>query len=112
MPRSVRVCHVITLLELGGAQQNTLYTVSHLGEPFLPSLVCGPGGILDDDARRLGVPLHFVPSLTRRLRPGRDLAALFALARIFRRERPDIVPTHSSKAGNVGRLAAAPAARP
>src|SRR3989441_989160 len=106
MPRSVRVCHVITLLELGGAQQNTLYTVSHLGEPFRPSLVCGPGGILDDDARRLGVPLQFVPSLTRRVRPDRDLAALFALARIFRRERPDIVHTHSSKAGILGRLAA------
>ena len=106
MPRSVRVCHVITLLELGGAQQNTLYTVSHLGEPFRPSLVCGPGGILDDDARRLGVPLQFVPSLTRPVRPDRDLAALLALARIFRRERPDIVHTHSSKAGILGRLAA------
>ena len=112
MPRTIRVCHVITLLELGGAQENTLYTVSHLGEPFVPSLVCGPGGILDDEARRLGVPLHFVPSLTRRVRPGRDLAALFALARIFRRERPDIVHSHSSKAGILGRLAARLAAVP
>lgn len=112
MPRTIRVCHVITLLELGGAQENTLYTVSHLGEPFRPSLVCGPGGILDDDARRLGVPLQFVPSLTRRVRPDRDLAALLALARIFRRERPDIVHTHSSKAGILGRLAARLAAVP
>ena len=112
MPRTIRVCHVITLLELGGAQENTLYTVSHLGEPFRPSLVCGPGGILDDDARRLGVPLQFVSSLTRRVRPDRDLAALLALARIFRRERPDIVHTHSSKAGILGRLAARLAAVP
>ncbi len=106
MPRALRVCHVITLLELGGAQENTLYTVSHLRPAFRPVLVCGPGGILDDDAKRLGVPLHFVPALGRALRPGRDLAALRALIRIFRAERPDIVHTHSSKAGILGRLAA------
>ncbi len=106
MPKVLRVCHVITLLELGGAQENTLYTVAHLGAGFLPSLVCGPGGILDDDAKRLGVPLRFVPALGRPVRPHRDLAALLALVRIFRRERPDIVHTHSSKAGILGRLAA------
>jgi glycosyltransferase involved in cell wall biosynthesis len=106
MARTIHVCHVITLLELGGAQENTLYTVSHLGEPFRSSLVAGPGGILDDDARGLGLPVHFVPSLRRHVRPGHDLAALLALVRIFRRERPDIVHTHSSKAGILGRLAA------
>ena len=106
MQGTIRVCHVITLLELGGAQENTLYTVSHLRAPFRPLLVCGPGGILDEDARRLGVEVRFVPSLVRAVRPFRDLAALLALARIFREERPDIVHTHSSKAGILGRLAA------
>lgn len=101
-----RVCHVITRLELGGAQDNTLYTVSHLRAPFQASLMCGPGGILDDEAQRLGVPLRFVPSLQRPIRPHRDLAALLHLARLFREERPDIVHTHSSKAGILGRLAA------
>jgi len=104
--RGVRVCHVITRLELGGAQDNTLYTVSHLGEPFAPSLVCGPGGILDEEAARLPVPVRFVPSLQRRIRPHRDAAALAHLVRLFRDERPDIVHTHSSKAGILGRLAA------
>lgn len=104
--RGVRVCHVITRLDLGGAQDNTLYTVSHLRPPFLPSLLCGPGGILDEEARRLGVPLWFVPSLQRDIRPQRDLAALLHLARLLREERPDIVHTHSSKAGILGRLAA------
>jgi glycosyltransferase involved in cell wall biosynthesis len=91
---------------MGGAQDNTLYTAAHLGPPFAPSLVCGPGGLRDDDARRSGVPVTFVPSLVREIRPARDLAALAALIRIFRRERPAIVHTHSSKAGIVGRLAA------
>ena len=106
MPGTIRVCHVITLLELGGAQENTLYTVSHMKPPFVPALVCGPGGILDEDARRLGVRVRYVPSLCRAVRPARDLAAFLALVRVFREERPDIVHTHSSKAGILGRLAA------
>jgi glycosyltransferase involved in cell wall biosynthesis len=106
MPGTIRVCHVITLLELGGAQENTLYTVSHLKAPFVPSLVCGPGGILDEDAKRIGIRVRFVPSLARAVRPARDLAAFLALVRIFREGRPDIVHTHSSKAGILGRLAA------
>jgi glycosyltransferase involved in cell wall biosynthesis len=103
----VRVCHVITRLELGGAQENTLYTVAHLRPPFAPSLVCGPGGLLDAEARAIpGLELCFVPSLVRPIRPGRDLAATLALWRLFRRLRPAIVHTHSSKAGILGRLAA------
>jgi glycosyltransferase involved in cell wall biosynthesis len=104
---TVRVCHVITQLELGGAQENTLYTVAHLRAPFRPSLVCGPGGLLDDDARRLAdVPVAFVPSLVRPIRPWSDLHALARLVAILKLERPSIVHTHSSKAGILGRLAA------
>ena len=54
MKAPARVLHVITQLELGGAQQNTLYSCAHLDRArFAPVLVCGPGGILDDDARAL-----------------------------------------------------------
>ena len=106
MPQVLRVCHVITRLELGGAQENTLYTVTHLRAPFEATLVCGPGGLLDDEAKSRGVPIRFVPSLVRQVSPARDLAALRALTRIFRETRPDIVHTHSSKAGILGRLAA------
>jgi glycosyltransferase involved in cell wall biosynthesis len=103
----VHVAHLITLLELGGAQDNTLYTVAHLRAPFRPALICGAGGMLDDEARSLpGIPVHFVPSLGRSIRPLRDLRALLALVRILRRMRPAIVHTHSSKAGILGRLAA------
>jgi glycosyltransferase involved in cell wall biosynthesis len=103
----VGVCHVITRLDLGGAQDNTLYTVAHLHAPFRPSLVCGEGGILDEEARRIpDVPVTFVSSLVRDIRPHRDFAALCRLVRILRRVRPMIVHTHSSKAGILGRLAA------
>jgi glycosyltransferase involved in cell wall biosynthesis len=99
---------VITKLELGGAQQNTLYTVSHLDRTrFEPLLAAGTGGLLDEEAARLEhVEVHFLPSLRRAVRPASDLAALLQLTALFRRRMPDIVHTHSSKAGILGRWAA------
>ena len=105
----VRVLHIITQLELGGAQQNTLYTCGHLDPSrFAVSLACGTGGYLDAEARALdGVPVFFVPALVREVRPYQDLRALVALVRVIEKSRPDIVHTHSSKAGILGRWAAA-----
>jgi glycosyltransferase involved in cell wall biosynthesis len=108
---SPRVCHVITCLELGGAQENTLHTVRTLRPPFQAGLLAGPGGLLDEEARRT-IEVEFVPSLVRPIRPWRDLQAIADLTRRFRRLAPDIVHTHSSKAGMVGRLAARAAGVP
>ena len=104
----VRVCHVITRLELGGAQQNTLHTVAHLDRcRFEPSLIAGPGGPLDEDARRIpDASVTFLPELVRAVSPARDARALVKLVRIFKDIAPDIVHTHSSKAGILGRWAA------
>jgi glycosyltransferase involved in cell wall biosynthesis len=104
---TLRVAHIITQLELGGAQRNTLYTVTHLHhDRFAPLLITGENGILDDEARHSGVPVVFVRSLVRTIRPWKDVQALIALYRILRHLRPHIVHTHSSKAGILGRLAA------
>ncbi|MGD8376524.1 MAG: glycosyltransferase family 4 protein [Acidobacteriota bacterium] len=105
--RKLRVAHVITRLELGGAQRNTLHTVQHLDRTrFEPLLVTGEGGILDAEARRSDVPVRFLSTLVRPIAPARDAAALLRLAALFRSIRPDIVHTHSSKAGILGRAAA------
>ncbi len=109
-PVPTPVFHIITMLELGGAQQNTLHTVASLNrDEFAPQLICGPGGMLDAEARALDLPVHFVPELVRPIHPPKDLTATRTIARLLRpstKSQPVVVHTHSSKAGIVGRTAA------
>lgn len=102
------VCHVITKLELGGAQEVALHLVGHLSrERYRPILVTGPRAWLTEEARSLpGVELIEVSALRREIRPLADLRAFLELIALFRRLRPSIVHTHSSKAGILGRWAA------
>ncbi len=108
---AVKICHVITRLIVGGAQENTVLTCAHLDRTrYAPLLVSGPEtgteGDLAAEAKQLGVRIRVVPTLVREIAPQRDLDAALRLWRLFVRERPAIVHTHSSKAGIVGRLAA------
>ncbi len=102
------VCTIITMLELGGAQEVVLFTVANLDRTkYRPVLLAGPGGLLTEEAKALpGVAVEIVPSLGRPIRPWRDLRALVELVRLLRRHQPQVVHTHSSKAGVLGRWAA------
>ena len=105
----IPVVHVITKLEFGGAQLNTLYTVASLDrERFEPVLMTGPGGYLMPEARDQGLDLRIVPSMDRAIKPGVDAATFRELGKLLEpyRGRPAIVHTHSSKAGILGRWAA------
>lgn len=108
------VVHVITRLEWGGAQENTLHTVSELDSArYERYLLSGRGGVLDPAAERIpGCRFRHVDSLVREIRPLRDLQSLASLTALLREEKrrirgtPLIVHTHSSKAGILGRAAA------
>lgn len=109
--KGLRVLHVITRLIVGGAQENTLATVAGLrarGHEVM--LVTGPSsgaeGSLLGRARALGIEPVVVPELVREVRPTRDLIALGRLYRLIRAGRFDLVHTHTSKAGALGRVAA------
>jgi glycosyltransferase involved in cell wall biosynthesis len=104
------VHHVITRLIAGGAQENTILSCQALRDRYEILLVTGPPdgreGSLLDDARRRGIEVRVVDELVRPVSPRRDVAAFQRLRGIFESERPDIVHTHSSKAGILGRAAA------
>ena len=106
------IVHIITKLELGGAQQNTLFTVAHLNrERFQPYLITNDEGILVSEAMALrGVTTFLLPELIREINPLKDIRALLKIRRIVKslkkRDAAMIVHTHSSKAGILGRWGA------
>lgn len=108
--RVPKVMHVITRLIAGGAQENTILSCQGLKDRYDVVLVTGPPegkeGSLIEDAQRRGIRIIVIPELVRPINPKLDLAALRRLTELFQSERPDIVHTHSSKAGIVGRAAA------
>lgn len=107
----VKVAHIITRLDFGGAQGNTLHTVRTLDRArYAPILICGPGGDLDGSAPDGDV--RRAAHMAREIAPLSDLLAFFELRAMLRRLGPDIVHTHSSKAGILGRLAARSAGVP
>lgn len=112
--RRLHVHHLITKLELGGAQQNTLYCVrNHDRRKFRVSLGAGPGGVLSAQARSIpDAELSFFPRLRREIRPVDDFRFCVEYARFLRVRGVDILHTHSSKAGVLGRLAAMRAGTP
>lgn len=107
----MRVTHVITRLIVGGAQENTVATVLGLRDMGLEMQLVsgpttGPEGSLESIFDATPGLLSIVPELVRPVHPWKDWIALQKLARLFRAQRPDVVHTHSGKAGVLGRLAA------
>ena len=107
----MHICHVITRLIIGGAQENTILSCEgHVRNGHRVTLIAGPSegpeGSLVARARGGGFAMIELPELIRAVNPWYDARAVRELRRIFYDIRPDVVHTHSSKAGIVGRIAA------
>ena len=123
----VRILHISTRLILGGSQENTVLSCegqANLGHDvhlaFGP--IYGPEGSLLDRVNNFNcddpefswtkpeagplIKTHVVDPLVREISPKKDIACYWALRKLIRRLGPDIVHTHSSKAGILGRAAA------
>ncbi|MBS0202500.1 MAG: glycosyltransferase family 4 protein [Planctomycetes bacterium] len=109
----MHVVHYITRLIVGGAQENTLLTVEDQDQLFgdRVTLITGPGlgpeGSLEDRARHAGLDLRIIEASQRSIHPWRDWKTYRELVRLLKQIRPDLLHTHSSKAGIIGRVAAA-----
>jgi glycosyltransferase involved in cell wall biosynthesis len=104
----LRILHLITRLDRGGSATNTLVTVAGLPSAFGQSLVYGRTVDFPQLARRVQrqVEMAELSQLVRRPAPFKDLIAFLKIYRLLRRERFDLVHTHTSKAGILGRIAA------
>ena len=106
----MKIAHIITRLILGGAQENTLITCKLLAERghevvLITGPALGPEGGLFEQTEDTGYEVIVVDKLRRAVNPFNDIPAYFAIKKILRQLQPDIVHTHSAKAGILGRLA-------
>lgn len=110
--RRLSILHLITRLERGGSSDCTL--LQALGAARRGHRVtvaagpaAAPSGLLESARRQEGIRLVTLPALGRAVRPLSDLRALLQIAALLRGARYDVIHTHTSKAGALGRLAAA-----
>lgn len=113
----IRVLHLITHLAVGGATENTLTTCRYASpERFESAVLSGQTAndeaSLTEFAEKHQIPVHILPSLRRSVHPLRELQAYRDLIAWFRAHPWDVLHTHGSKAGVLGRLAAAKAGVP
>ncbi|HEY0174061.1 MAG TPA: glycosyltransferase [Pyrinomonadaceae bacterium] len=105
----MKVLRIIARLNVGGPARHVAWLEAGLRERGVRSLlvagVVPPG---EDDmsyfADRLGVGRHVIPEMSREISP-KDAVTVWKLYRLMLRERPDVVHTHTAKAGTVGRAA-------
>lgn len=108
----MNVAHIITRLILGGAQENTLHTVEDQHALFgdnvslITGPAIGPEGSLIPRAESGAFRVEIVPEMKRSIRPVDDYLAYRKVVHLLREIKPDLVHTHSSKAGILGRYAA------
>ena len=107
----MKIVHIITRLILGGAQENTLITCKLLAErghdvTLITGPALGPEGELLQQTRNQKYKTIVINSLRRQINPFYDIPAYLAIKKCLKEIQPDIVHTHSAKAGILGRFAA------
>lgn len=104
----MNVLQIITKGEAGGAQSHVLTLCRTLQGQIEQSVVIGgsdPASPLETKLQALGIPVQRVPLMANTLSPWRVLRATYALTRILRQQRPDVIHAHSAIASVVARLA-------
>jgi len=106
----LKVVHIITRLILGGAQENTLITCKLLAErghdvTLITGPAIGPEGELFNQTKNQKYKVIVIDQLRRAIEPIKDFISYKKIKRYLRVIQPDIVHTHSAKAGILGRFA-------
>jgi glycosyltransferase involved in cell wall biosynthesis len=107
----MKIVHIITRLILGGAQENTLITCKLLAErghdvTLITGPALGPEGELFNQTKNQKYKVKIVDQLRRQIHPFNDIISYLDIKKLLLELKPDIVHTHSAKAGILGRFAA------
>ena len=107
----MQICHIITRLIIGGAQENTLLSCEGQHDrghevTLITGPPVGPEGSLMERAQKHGYRVIVVPEMVRSISLLQDHQTYRRLTQLLRQLKPDVVHTHSSKAGIIGRWAA------
>ena len=107
----MKIVHIITRLILGGAQENTLITCKLLAQrghdvTLITGPAIGPEGELFNQTKEERYDVIVVPKLIRAICPLYDSLSFYQIKKHLKQLQPDVVHTHSAKAGILGRFAA------
>jgi glycosyltransferase involved in cell wall biosynthesis len=107
----LKIVHIITRLILGGAQENTLITCKLLAQrghdvTLITGPAIGPEGELFEQTKNQKYKTIVIPKMIRAVCPLYDSISYFQIKKYLKQIKPDIVHTHSAKAGILGRFAA------
>ncbi|MEQ8200706.1 MAG: glycosyltransferase family 4 protein [Syntrophomonadaceae bacterium] len=100
-----KILFVITGGESGGAQTHLFDLCTHMDKKFVPLVAIGSPGPLGDRLCAAGIAVYEVPALRRKIELAQDIKAYLQLQDLIQRLQPDLICTHSSKAGFLGRMA-------
>lgn len=107
MPKILRI---INRFNIGGPTYNAAYLTKYLSNDFETLLIGGEKEESEDSSeyiiRNLGIEPVIIPEMHRSINPRNDLVAYRKIKHIIETFKPDIVHTHASKAGTIGRIAA------
>ncbi|MGN2615662.1 glycosyltransferase family 4 protein [Aliivibrio fischeri] len=110
MNKAKKILHIQLLPLLSGVQRVTLNEINEVNTDYPNKyayyVVCNGVGPLTDELEKIKIPFSLIPELKRNISPFNDIKSLFKMIRFIKNEEFDIVHTHSSKTGLIGRLAA------
>jgi glycosyltransferase involved in cell wall biosynthesis len=106
MDKRKKILLVITKANWGGAQRYVYDIATKLKNEFEISVAFGTEGLLEEKLREANIKTFHIEALQRDVSLTNDIKSFFALLKLFRDEKPDVVHLNSSKAGAVGALAA------
>ncbi len=105
--KKIKVLHIHTLPIISGSGINTFLSMKLIDKnKFLPELACAPNGRLQKLIEDNGFKFRPIKNFVWPISPVKDFLALIELISLLRKQRYQIVHTHNSKAGFLGRLAA------